>query len=254
MKNSIFLKLTCAFFVSLGLFSCGNNQNNSTNTSDSTIEETSYVHQKDHYKVACVGDSLTAGHMWPSEAYPVYLDNYLKSNFSDVTYEVKNCGVNGISITGYGGTWNDPNKSYIKQQIYQDTVSFQPDIIAVFLGTNDATGWSNAKDIFKQGYIDLLNSFRNDISEDVQFILMTSPNTTGSNQFNIPGDVIVEEVNPIQRDIAFEEDLTLLDISEYFSDHENFPSLIRSDKVHLSISGAQYIAQLLGEAIYGCEN
>ena len=68
---------------------------------------------KEKFHVACVGDSLTAGHMWPNESYPSYLKEMI-----DPRYEVENCGVNGISITGWGGSWSDPEMRYIKQDVH----------------------------------------------------------------------------------------------------------------------------------------
>ena len=110
-----------ACLISL-LTACGGNKTSNTEVTPS-IESSAYVHKKEAYKVACVGDSLTAGHMWANQAYPVYLDEYLKATYPDINYEVKNCGVNGISITGYGGSWKNPNMRYAKQSIYKETIN-----------------------------------------------------------------------------------------------------------------------------------
>ena len=114
---------------------------------DYTIDYPITVKKK--YKIACVGDSLTAGHMWPNESYPTFLSKNVTAN-----YEVGNFGVNGIFITGYGGSFSStaPNQRYIKQDVYKNCVKFNPDIFAIMLGTNDATGWTNAQDIFEDEY------------------------------------------------------------------------------------------------------
>ena len=108
---------------------------------------------KEEFHIACVGDSLTAGHNWANESYPTKLSAIVETN-----YKVENCGVNGISITGYGGSWNNPDMRYIKQDVYQKSVNFKPDIFAIMLGTNDATGWDNAKETFDEYYHILLDS------------------------------------------------------------------------------------------------
>lgn len=254
--NKTLTKLLFSTLFALSLASCASKEPVSSvqPSGETSIEEPPapepYIPEKDSYKVACVGDSLTAGHYWANEAYPVYLQNYFNENgISGISFDVKNCGVNGISITGYGGSWDDPAKKYVLQDVYQQAVTYQPDIICILLGTNDATGWKNAEAGFKDGYKALLNSFRQDVP-GASFVIMTPPPTTGSNQFNIPGDVIVETVDPIIRDIASEEELALVDTEQVFENYEPLGDLIRSDKVHLSVKGAELMAETLANGIF----
>lgn len=193
---------------------------------------------KDEYRIACVGDSLTAGHYWPNESYPSYL-----SKIVDERFKVENCGVNGISITGYGGSWNDPEMRYIKQDVYQKSVNFQPDVIAIMLGTNDATGWTNAEANFLDYYRILLDSYI-ELFPDAQFIMMVSPPCISPNQFSIPNDVIKEKVNPIQRDLADEYGFEVLDLREEFEANANYETeyLRPNDGVHFTAAGAEYVA------------
>ena len=194
---------------------------------------------KEKFHIACVGDSLTAGHMWPNESYPTYL-----SEMIDPRYEVKNCGVNGISITGWGGSWSDPNMRYIKQDVYQQSVDFAPDIFAIMLGTNDATEWEKAKETFYDEYIILLESYIN-LFPHAKFIMMVSPPVVTPNQFNIPNDEIRDYVNPYQRELAEIYDFELLDLREEFEEVEDFASAYlrpNNDNVHFTKQGAQYVA------------
>lgn len=194
---------------------------------------------KEEYHVACVGDSLTAGHMWPNESYPTYL-----SQMIDPRYKVENCGVNGISITGYGGSWDDPEMRYIKQDVYKKSVNFNPDIFAIMLGTNDATGWEKAKDQFEDEYRILLDSYVEQFPH-AKFIMMVSPPVVTPNQFGIPNDEIRDYVNPIQRDLADEYGFEVLDLREEFEEIENYASAYlrpNNDNVHFTKEGAQYVA------------
>ena len=84
---------------------------------------------RDKIKVACVGDSLTYGHVWQSEAYPVYLQQYLGTE----RFTIGNFGENGTSITGYGGSYDNPNNRYITRQVYKDSVKFNPDRLSELL-------------------------------------------------------------------------------------------------------------------------
>ena len=191
------------------------------------------------YHIACVGDSLTAGHYWANESYPTKL-----SGIVDSSYEVGNFGVNGISITGYGGSWDDPEMRYIKQDVYTNSVNFNPDIFAIMLGTNDATGWAKAEATFDEYYHILLDSYIEKFPL-AKFIMMVSPPVVTPNQFGIPNDTIRDEINPRQRDLAEEYDFELLDLREEFEATDNYQSKFlrpNNDNVHFTAEGAEYVA------------
>ena len=192
---------------------------------------------KTKYHVACIGDSLTYGHMWRDKAYPVYL----ASKVSD-KYEVGNFSYNGLSITGYGGSFDDPNERYIVREEYKQSVAFAPDIFAIMLGTNDATGWAKAEPTFEEEYKTLLNSYIEQFP-NAKFIMMVSPPVI-QNTFSIPNDVIKESVNPIQRSLAEEYEFEVLDLREEFETHENYETdyLRPNDGVHFTEAAADYVA------------
>ena len=194
---------------------------------------------KDKYHIACIGDSLTAGHMWANESYPTKLSGLVSEN-----YEVGNFGVNGISITGYGGSWDDPEMRYIKQDVYTNSVNFSPDIFAIMLGTNDATGWEKAKDTFDDYYHILLDSYIEQFP-NARFIMMISPPVVSPNQFNIPNDTIRDEINPRQRDLVDEYDFEILDLREEFEATPDYQSKFlrpNNDNVHFTVEGAEFVA------------
>ena len=198
------------------------------------------------YHIACVGDSLTAGHYWANESYPTKL-----SGIVDSSYEVGNFGVNGISITGYGGSWDDPEMRYIKQDVYTNSVNFNPDIFAIMLGTNDATGWANAEATFDEYYHILLDSYIEQFPL-AKFIMMVSPPVVTPNQFGIPNDTIRDEINPRQRDLAEEYDFELLDLREEFEATDNYQSKFlrpNNDNVHFTAEGAEYVANRVWDIV-----
>ena len=196
---------------------------------------------KKEYHIACVGDSLTAGHMWANKSYPTYLSGKV-----DEKYKVGNYGVNGISITGYGGSFSStaPEQRYIKQDVYKNCVNYEPDIFAIMLGTNDATEWSKAEPTFLSEYKILLDSFVEQFPR-AKFIMMVSPPVVTPNQFGIPNEEIKNYVNPIQRELAEEYGFETLDLREEFEATENFESLYlrpNNDNVHFTEAGAEYVA------------
>ena len=195
---------------------------------------------KSEYHIACVGDSLTAGHYWANQSYPTYLSSKVTSN-----YKASNFGINGVSITGYGGNsnWDSPEYRYIKQDVYTSSLEFRPDIIAIMLGTNDATNWTAAEPGFIENYRILLDSYLNELPE-VKFIMMVSPPAITPNQFGIQNDIIRDSVNPIQRDLAEEYDMALLDLREEFEAEEDYETkyLRPNDGVHFTEAAAEYVA------------
>lgn len=195
--------------------------------------------------IACIGDSLTYGHSWHDEAYPMYLSSALTGNVT-----VENYGVNGASVTGY----NPPlNKKYMLETEYTAGLESLSDIVVIMLGTNDSKGWSDAKTCFKEEYISLINSYKTAIP-DASIILVTAPPTLDDNKFGIPNSVIKSSVVPIQRAVAEELGLPLVDLRAVMEDLDGgYASLIRGDAafdgVHLSVEGAQLLASLIASEI-----
>ena len=200
---------------------------------------------KKEYHIACVGDSLTAGHMWANESYPTFLGQTV-----DAKYKVGNFGVNGISITGYGGSFSStaPNQRYIKQDVYTNCVNYEPDVFAIMLGTNDASEWSKAEPTFLSEYKILLDSFIEQFPR-AKFIMMVSPPVIDDNQFGIPNTPIKENVNPIQRQLAEEYGFETLDLREEFEATADYQTKYLRDRdysgvdhVHFTKEAAQYVA------------
>ena len=193
---------------------------------------------KEKFHIACIGDSLTEGHMWPAQSYPSYLAKKVPEHF-----EVGNFGKNGISITGYGGSWDNPEMRYIKQEYYKNSIAYEPDILAIMLGTNDATGWEKAAPTFLAEYKTLLKAYK-DALPFAKTIMMVSPPTKEGNQFGIPNNVIKEQVNPIQRQLAEDNGYEILDLRKEFEETENYESLYLRpyDGVHFTETAADYVA------------
>ena len=193
-------------------------------------------------KIACVGDSLTYGHSWTDEAFPVYLQQLV----ADQGCEVGNFGLNGASITG-----TNPSLylKYTEQKQYTDSLAYDADVVVIMLGTNDSKDWKAAEPNFENWYIDLIESYQ-EKNPDVEIILVTAPPTLENNKFNIPNNVIKEQICPVQRDVAEELELPLIDFRQICEENDGgYESLLRTDAafdgVHLSVEGAQLLARLI---------
>jgi len=85
-------------------------------------------------KVACIGDSITAGYGLSNpgaDSYPAQLQSLLGSG-----YKVNNYGWSGTTVqkTGDSPYWN---VSY-----YNDSRNWAPNIVVIMLGTNDSKSWN----------------------------------------------------------------------------------------------------------------
>lgn len=199
---------------------------------------------REKVKVACIGDSLTAGHTWSNEAYPVYLQQYL----GEERFTINNYGINGVSITGYGGSWDNPDQRYILKQEFTNSKNWEPDVIVMCLGTNDGTNWASAEATFVDYYHVLVDAYK-DALPNAQWVFMVSPPCKEPNAYSINNEAMREHVNPVQRAIAREYDFPEIDLRAEFEEMEGgFDSMLRPtwngqpDLVHFSIEGAQYVA------------
>lgn len=192
-------------------------------------------------RVACIGDSLTYGHSWHNQSYPVYLQEILGE-----AVEVRNFGVNGSAITNR----NESNYKlkYDTLQEYTDSLAFQPDIVVILLGSNDGYNWTGSAPTFDEEYEKLINSYWNNGVQ--QIVILTSPPTLANNAFNIPDSVISSDVCPRQRAIAEQFGLPLVDVREAFEALDSYNTLFRTgDGVHFSVEGAEFVAQLVADML-----
>lgn len=102
-------------------------------------------------RVACVGDSITAGvgASGPNN-YPTVLAKLLGSN-----YEVRNFGESGATLLKNG------DSPYWKRPSFAPSAQFLPNIVIIMLGTNDCKtyNWNAHKSEFKGDYIALLDYY-----------------------------------------------------------------------------------------------
>ncbi len=195
-------------------------------------------------KVACIGDSITLGAGVEDRErnnYPAQLQRILGS-----AYQVKNFGVSGSTMLRKGN-WPWSNHSYGK-----DMARYQPDIVVIMLGTNDAkpVNWKYKKE-FLPNTLTLIQSFKSLPSKPRILLCTPLPGLTGlaSTPQNIPGKVIAEEVVPLVRQAAEQSHSELIDLFIEFSFfEEDLPSIL-PDKTHPGAKGAASIALRVADQI-----
>ncbi len=205
------------------------------------IRTVSALPNPDAIRVACVGDSITYGHAWNSESYPVYLQTELGDD-----YNVGNFGHNGASVTGFGGS----SEKYANLSEYSQSIAFAPDVIVIMLGSNDANGWANAASVYESELRALITAYKT-AYPDAKIMLVTSPPTLDGNAYGIPHNTVENDVNPIQVSVAQDMGVNLVDLHTAMDTNAGgLNAFFRDgDGVHLTVAGAQFAANLIGDAI-----
>ena len=103
-------------------------------------------------RVACVGDSITAGwKLKEAEKYVTKLGGLLGAG-----YDVQNFGHSSYCMLKVA------DKSYWESPMFQAAKDFQPDIVTIMLGTNDAHPeyWPLYEAQYYQDYLDMIAAFQ----------------------------------------------------------------------------------------------
>ncbi|HHV50395.1 MAG TPA: hypothetical protein GXX54_01655 [Clostridiales bacterium] len=189
-------------------------------------------------KVACVGDSITAGagasDYWTTN-YPSQLQKLLGKG-----YNVMNFGNSGKTLIK---TFDDP---YWNTEEFKASKSFNPDIVVIMLGTNDSKThqWkSSSKSQFISHLTELVKTYKS-LPSSPKVIIATSP-AAFSTTYNISNDNITKDIVPAQKQVAQEQGCTVVDINALT---QNKKSMF-SDGIHPNDSGYSLIASSIKDAI-----
>ena len=110
--------------------------------------------QKAAIKIACIGDSVTAGYLLGnagSESYPSQLQALMGES-----YQIGNFGNSGATLLKNG------HKPYYKTKEFADAIAFNPDIAIIHLGLNDTDprNWPNYKEEFDADFTWLIDTLK----------------------------------------------------------------------------------------------
>lgn len=187
-------------------------------------------------KVACVGDSITAGAgvKDPKNRYPVQLGELLGAD-----YDVKNFGNSGSTML------DDGDKPYKQQKSFTDAVAFAADIVVIKLGTNDSKpqNWTK-KDGFAASTKSLVEAFQKANPKGKIFLCYPVPVIAQGN-FGIRDEIVKNEIIPLIKKTAEEMKLPIIDL---YAALDKKPELF-PDRVHPNDDGAKLIAKSVFEAV-----
>jgi lysophospholipase L1-like esterase len=209
--------------------------------------------QPNALKVACIGNSITDGYgidMASVYGYPGQLQQILGKD-----YWVKNFGISSRTMLNKG------DYPYMNETAWKDALAFKPDIVVIKLGTNDSKpeNWKYGAE-FKQDLQQMITTLRPDLVQPIKKkgkkktavqpvgprILLCTPIPAFKPSWNINDSVIVNQIIPIQQEVAKEYNLEVIDLHTLFA---NDGDKVLPDGIHPDGKGARRMAEIISEAI-----
>ena len=208
----------------------------------------------DAIRVACIGNSITDGYgidFAPANGYPAQLQQMLGDN-----YWVKNFGVSARTMMNKG------DYPYMNEMAWKDALAFKPDIVIIKLGTNDSKpeNWQYGAD-FKQDLQQMITTLRPDLNKPIKkkgkkkikettivtpTIMLCTPIKAFKPSWKISDSVIVNNIIPIQQEVAKQYGLQVIDLHTLFGTD---PETMLDDGIHPNMKGAKKIAEIVADAI-----
>ena len=197
------------------------------------------IAQSNPIKIACVGNSITYGSQILNKArdsYPAVLGQLLGDG-----YDVKNFGFSARTLLMQG------DRPYMKEQMYQDVLNYNPQIVVIKLGTNDTKphNWKHKK-FFTRDLRKMVTDL-NKLSSAPKIYLCYPAKAYHKAWGYINDSIITHEVIPMIDQVAKQMHVEVIDLHSVTSNmSEQFP-----DKVHPNAAGAVVLAKTVCSSILG---
>ena len=191
---------------------------------------------KEKIKVACIGDSITAG-VGSKMAWPKMLQQMLGDK-----WEVKNYGVSARTLLNKG------DHPIEKEQKFKDALNLKPDVVIIMLGTNDTKpqNWK-FKDEFVADYKDMIAQF-DKADPKPRVYACHPPYVPGKGNFGINEAGVLEQI-PLIDALAKELHAGTIDMHGALKDKD----ALLPDRVHPNIEGAPELAKAAYKKLTGKE-
>jgi acyl-CoA thioesterase I len=184
----------------------------------------------DTIRIACVGDSLTQ-----SSGYPAYLGSTLGTS----NYSIGNFGAGSTTVL------LNTETPYMNTSKFQSALKFQPNIVIVMLGTNDAQ--PNLKEYnasFVGDYLKLIAAFQT-LSNKPQIYVVLPPPIFSNQSGKLDPDYFKSTIIQDIEQVAKETDLPIIDVYSVLANYPNyFP-----DGEHPNQEAAKLIANEIYNAL-----
>lgn len=180
-------------------------------------------------RVACVGDSITEGSLYPENLWMLLGDGYRVDNF----------GYHGTTVT------RDSPTPYMNESVFRQALEFNPDIVIIMLGTNDALpALEEYNAYFVEDYLALIEQFKT--LENKPQIWLVLPPPIFHNGTGLSTEFFEQHIIPDIKQVAQKADLPIIDVYTALQSH---PEVFPYDGVHPNDEGSQLIAEAIYKAI-----
>lgn len=165
---------------------------------------TSGLSAQEAVRVACIGDSITAGagaSDRKERAYPTILGQLLGEG-----YDVRNFGLGGRTLMKSG------NRPYSEEGFFQKSQEFEPDIVVIKLGTNDSKpmNWDDHAVEFEGDLREFVRVYKNLPSEPK--IYLCYPTWVVNDDMTIRESILVQYIIPAIYKVAKELNVSVIDL------------------------------------------
>lgn len=179
-------------------------------------------------RVACVGDSLTCGTVYPDDLWLLLGSKYVIGNF----------GVSGATV------FLNSSNPYMLTPAFRAATLFEPQIVILMLGTNDANPALNESNTaFVSDYVRLVSQFKGLASKPKVWIAKPPPifnNTSG-----LSGEYLLQNIIPDVQQVGDLTGTPVIDVYNPLINHSAyFP-----DGVHPDVNGSMVVATVIYYAL-----
>jgi acyl-CoA thioesterase-1 len=204
-------------------------------------------------RVVCVGDSLTQSSGYPYDLWQLLGSNapYTIGNYSINPQDNNNTLSNGTRFAvgnfGVGSTTVLLNTEtpYMNTSLFQDALEFQPNIVIIMLGTNDAQpNLEQFNDSFVGDYVKMVSAFQKLASKPKIWVALPPPifsNQSGKLDSKYFAFTILTGI----KQVAKETNLPFIDVYSVLANYPNF----FPDGEHPNSAAAKLIANKIYETI-----
>lgn len=179
-------------------------------------------------RVACMGDSITGGTEYTIDLWKLLGANYVVGNF----------GIGGATVSF------NADSSYGNRSAIQVAKQFEPNIVIIMLGTNDAnTDLKQSNSSFIDDYVKLVGEFQGLASKPKVWIVKPPPifnNTAG-----LSSQYLSQNVIPSIEQVANKTNTPIIDVYTPLAGHSEY----FIDGVHPNTEGSQAIATTIHNAL-----
>lgn len=194
-------------------------------------------------RVACVGDSITAG--WGMKdperhSYPTRMRQLLGDG-----YEVVNFGSPGASVCPSTEPAKNPwHHTYTSTDLYPASLAFEPHVVVIALGANDLVDWAAQAERFVPDYVKLVERYQ---------ALPTKPRVVLWHRmapiFDPSPFARKDDIAAINQAIGRVAKATGAQTIDLYGPLKDSPKLFLDDGVHPNPDGAAEIARVVAAAV-----